>query len=335
VVPVAMKTVFDNASNGIELTASERAIVAMLQDDGRAAYVDIARAVDLDESSVRRTVRRLVDAGVMAITSVANPRLLGLEAMGWIGLEVDWKSVDDLPGRMLAIQGVDYVVTCTGRFQIMAEIAAHDLPELDERIAAIRRLPGVRSSETFVYLDLPHQEYRWSRVPRRDRARDGHGVPLTDLDRQLIVVLRRSGRQPFRQIAGELRVPEHRVRESYHRLTRHGVMRVMAVLNPRRLGLNAMAWLGVRVRPEADPHEVAGAVAGVAEVDYVVICTGRYDLLAEVACADAEQLTRVVGAELGAIEPIREIEVFGYLRLEYRDESVWSAGRASALGESS
>jgi len=232
---------------------------------------------------------------------------------------------------MLEIQGVDYVVTCTGRFQVMAEIAAHDLPELDERLAAVRRLRGVRSSETFVYLDLPHQEYRWSRTRRRDRAGDSDGIAVTNLDRQVILALRRSGRRPFRQIAGELGIPEHRVRESYHRLTRNGVMQVMAVLNPRRLGLNAMAWLGVRVRADADSHDVARAMAAVGVVDYVVICTGRYDLLAEVACPDAEQLTRVVGAELGAIETIVDIEVFGYLRLEYRDESVWSAGRASAL----
>jgi len=315
---------------GLQLSPIERAIVARLQDDGRAPMTQIAEEIGVDESTVRRTIRKLVDTGVIAITAVANPRLLGLEAMSWVALEVEPAEVERLPSRMLELSGVDYVATVDGRFQILGEIAAQDLAQLSERLRAIRSLPGVRRTETWVILDLFQQEYRWHIDP---------GVPagaindlrLTDLDRKLILALRADGRGAFRQIAAGLGVTERRVRALYAKLTGTGVVRVMAVLNPERVGLGVMACLGIQVRPGAPTRDVALAIAKIRRVDYVVICTGRYDILAEVACADQTELLELAGRELGSIPEITSAEVFGYLRLRYSDESVWSVGRTSAL----
>jgi DNA-binding Lrp family transcriptional regulator len=315
---------------GLELSSIERAIVARLQDDGRAPMTQIAEEIGFDESTVRRTIRKLVETGVIAITAVANPRLLGLEAMSWVALEVEPTEVERLPLRMLELKGVDYVATVGGRFQLLGEVAAQDLPELAERLRAIRALPGVRRTETLVILDLFHQEYRWHTDPGAP-IEGVSDLRLTDLDRKLILALRADGRAAFRQIAASIGVPERRVRALYANLTRTGVVRVMAVLNPERVGLGVMACLAIQVRPGAPTREVALAIAKVRRVDYVVICTGRYDILAEVACADQAELLDLAGRELGSISEIASLEVFGYLRLQYSDESVWSVGRTSAL----
>lgn len=316
------------------LSSTEAEIVALLQHDGRLAYADVSKMLDLPEPTVRRIVRRLVDDRVIAITAVANPRLLGLEAMAWIGVKVDWSQASDLQAQMLEIRGVDYVVTTTGSFSVMAEVSARDLRDLLERMESIRRLPGVTATESFLYLDLFHQEFRWvgPGTPddqRRHEVRDPR--PIGEFEQKLILALRADGRRSFRQIAAQLGVSQRQVRSAYARLTSSGAVRVMAVLNPARMGLNTMAWVGIRGRPSVPVTEIAQAVADEPRVDYVVICTGRFDVLAEVACANVEELATVVARNLGAIAGIEEIEVFSYLRLQYRDESVWSAGRVSAL----
>lgn len=316
-----------------ELSATERAAVALLQQDGRMSFAAMGKRLEMPEPTVRRLVHRLVDDRVIAITAVANPRLLGLDAMAWIALTIDWSRASELPSRLLAIKGIDYVATTTGQYQLFAEIGARDSTELAERIAAVRALPGVRASETFFYLDLFHQEFSWV-GPQGPPSRRGVGAggPIGELEQRMLLELRRDGRRPFRQIARSISASERQVRRAYGELTESGAVRVIAVLNPARMGLTTMALLGMRLRPSAEVREAAEAVAEEHRVDYLVICTGRYDFLAEVACSSPEELALVV-ERLGAVEGVEGIDVFSYLRLQYRDESVWSAGRASALDD--
>ena len=57
---------------------------------------------------------------------------------------------------------VDYVVTTAGSFDILAEVVCEDDDHLLDLLTnQIRTLPGVRSTETFVYLKLNKQHYNW------------------------------------------------------------------------------------------------------------------------------------------------------------------------------
>jgi Lrp/AsnC family transcriptional regulator for asnA, asnC and gidA len=64
--------------------------------------------------------------------------------------------------RLAEIDEVDYVVLTAGSFDILLEVVCEDddhlLRLLSERI---RSLPGVRDTETFVYLKLAKQSYSW------------------------------------------------------------------------------------------------------------------------------------------------------------------------------
>lgn len=312
----------------------ERAIVAHLQEDGRIPFAFVAADLGVSEATVRRTVQRLVKEDLIVITAVANPQLLGLEAMAWTGIRLKWPDAADFPSRLLEIRGIDYVVTTTGRFQVMAEVAARDLRDLNERVGLIRALPGVTDTETFVHLEIVHQEFQWptsATRPSHRRLYDVSGSELSEVDRTLLMALRRDGRRSFRQIARETGVSEHQVRSAYSRLNDRGVVHVMAVVNPGRVGLDAMAWIGIRVHAGHPVRETAVAVAEGSHTDYVVVCTGRYDIFAEIACADRADLANSLEREIGAVPGVAEIEVFGVLRLYYKDESVWSFGRVSAL----
>jgi Lrp/AsnC family transcriptional regulator for asnA, asnC and gidA len=316
------------------LSDLERAVVVQLQEDGRRPFATVAADVGVSEATVRRTVQRLAKEGVIAITAVANPQLLGLQAMAWTGIRVRWPDGAELPRRLLEIRGVDYVVTTAGRFQIMAEIGARDMHDLHERLSRIRALPGVLGTETFLHFEMVHQEFRWdsgNAPSRQGPAFDVGGAGLSDVERKLLIELRRNGRRSFRQIARGADVSEHHIRAAYGRLSDQGVIRVIAVVNPRRLGLNQMAWVGLRVHPDADARETARSLVEGRRTDYAVICSGCYDILAELVCVDGADLMDALEHELGAIPAIAGMEVFTILDLHYEDESVWSVGRVSAL----
>ena len=57
---------------------------------------------------------------------------------------------------------VSYVVTTAGSFDLLAEVVCEDDDQLLELLSRhIRTLPGVSSTETFVYLKLNKQNYNW------------------------------------------------------------------------------------------------------------------------------------------------------------------------------
>ncbi len=150
---------------------------------------------------------------------------------------------------------------------------------------------------------------------RRPRPLGGRAVDdVSELDKRIIEHLQADGRRPFTQIASELGVSEAAVRARTNRLVERGVLQIVGVTDPLRLGFGQMAMIGVRCAA-AKLMEVAEAVAAFPEVDYVVITAGSYDILIETVCEDNEALLRFLTEKLRAIEGVRETETFVYLRM--------------------
>lgn len=141
------------------LSEADRAIVEALQRDGRMPYVKLAREVGLSEAAVRQRVQRMVDAGTVQIVAVTDPLSVGLRRAAMVGIacEGDVRAVAD---ALAAMAEVSYLVVTAGSFDLLAEVVVTD----DEALLAvvndrIRAIPGVRRTETFVYLRLAKQTY--------------------------------------------------------------------------------------------------------------------------------------------------------------------------------
>lgn len=143
------------------LDATSRQIIELLQTDGRLSYRAIADRVGLSEAAARQRVQRLLAAGTMQIVAVTDPLEVGLLRQALVGIQVEG-SMEAAAEALAAMDEVDYVVVTAGSFDLLVEIVAADdaslLRVLDERI---RTLPGVRATETFVYLKLVKQTYAW------------------------------------------------------------------------------------------------------------------------------------------------------------------------------
>jgi len=148
--------------------------------------------------------------------------------------------------------------------------------------------------------------------PRSNSGRGGDEVSA--LDKRIIEHLQQDGRRPFTQIAADLGVSEAAVRARTNRLVERGVLQVVGVTDPLRLGFQQMAMIGIRC--ERDKLvEVSERIADMPEVDYVVITAGTYDLLIETVCEDNEALLRFLAEKLRQIDGVRDTETFVYLRM--------------------
>ncbi len=136
-------------------------IVEELQRDGRRSFAAIGQAVELSEAAVRQRVRRMIDQGVMQIVAVTDPLTLGFRRQAMIGISAEG-DLEAIAERLSALPQAEYVVICAGSFDILVEVLCED----DEQLISIlnreiRSIPGVRSTETFVYLRLAKQTYAW------------------------------------------------------------------------------------------------------------------------------------------------------------------------------
>ncbi len=138
------------------------------------------------------------------------------------------------------------------------------------------------------------------------------GNGLDQVDRQIMAALKEDGRMPFAEIARRLDVSPGMVRERYHRLVQNGILQVVAVTNPLRVGYGMMTLIGIKVEGNR-LREVAHQVADFEEVIYLVLCTGAYDILVEVVCHDNTDLLQFLTERLRAVEGIRDTQSFVYL----------------------
>ena len=67
------------------LDDADRAIIELLQADGRMPFTKVAAAVGLTEGAIRQRVQRLTDAGVMQIVAVTDPLSLGVRRVAMVG----------------------------------------------------------------------------------------------------------------------------------------------------------------------------------------------------------------------------------------------------------
>jgi Lrp/AsnC family transcriptional regulator for asnA, asnC and gidA len=143
-------------------------------------------------------------------------------------------------------------------------------------------------------------------------AHNPGSVVLDAVSKQIIEQLQEDGRRSYAAIGKAVGLSEAAVRQRVQRLQDTGVMQIVAVTDPLTLGFRRQAMIAVKI--DGDLDKVAGQLADMEEIDYVVITAGSFDLLAEVVCEDDDQLLEILG-RVRAVPSVTSTETFVYLRL--------------------
>jgi Lrp/AsnC family transcriptional regulator for asnA, asnC and gidA len=138
-----------------------KAIIEQLQKDGRMPFAAIGKIVGLSEAAVRQRVAKLLESDVVQIAAITNPLRVGRQRMAMIGIHVEG-DVEKIADEIAALGDVSYVVVTAGSFDLLAEVVCEDDDQLLDIVNRhIRKLDGVRGTETFMYLNLKKQTFNW------------------------------------------------------------------------------------------------------------------------------------------------------------------------------
>lgn len=142
------------------LDGVDRSIIEALQENGRDSFRGIAARIGVAEATVRSRYARLVDDEILQVTGVTNPLGLGFDAMALIGVNATGAPAP-VADEIAAWEEASYVVVTAGRFDVLAELVCADRPHLLDLTTRIRAIPGVVTTETFLYLQLCKQIFHW------------------------------------------------------------------------------------------------------------------------------------------------------------------------------
>src|ERR1700760_507951 len=137
---------------------------------------------------------------------------------------------------------------------------------------------------------------------------------LDALDTAIVTLLQEDGRRPYGEIGEAVGLSEAATRQRVNRLRESGLMRIVAVTDPVALGRGVVATIGLRV--SGDTREAAARLARIAEIEYVVVTAGSFDVIVELVCATEEELLGVLNDDIRSIPEVRELESFMHLRTE-------------------
>ena len=130
------------------LDAVDRAILGMLQEDGRIANVDLAEAVHLSPSACLRRVRRLEESGrIDRYVALVDPAAIGLGTDVFVEITLTGQDEPTLEAFERAVRERPELMRChlmAGQFAYLVHVVVRDVADYEVlHRTHLAQLPGV------------------------------------------------------------------------------------------------------------------------------------------------------------------------------------------------
>jgi len=132
---------------------------------------------------------------------------------------------------------------------------------------------------------------------------------MDELDNAILRFLQKNGRIPYTEISQNLSVSEGTVRNRISRLLKEGIVRIVGIADPVKMGYALAAMIAINVHG-AQGEEVATHIADLPEVSDVLMISGEFDLMVQIYCRDSEHLSIFINTALRTIPGISRTQTF-------------------------
>jgi Lrp/AsnC family transcriptional regulator for asnA, asnC and gidA len=147
---------------GHQVDELDRKIIKMLQADGRLSNTEIARSLEITETTVRKRIAHLLDERLMSIVAVPTPEASGMTLSAILGVSVELTAIRDVADTIRTYPEVRYVGMSSGRYDLIVEAFFVDQEHLLEFVTdKLGGLPGITGLETSIILKVVKFSYEW------------------------------------------------------------------------------------------------------------------------------------------------------------------------------
>jgi DNA-binding Lrp family transcriptional regulator len=136
----------------MQIDETDRALIALLQDNARSPVATLARRMGLARTTVQARLDRLEAAGVIAGYALRLGRAAGAPLRATVLLSVEPRAGAAVLARLRSLPEVRQVHTTSGRFDLILTLEADTTEALDATLDRIGEARGVRGSESLIHL---------------------------------------------------------------------------------------------------------------------------------------------------------------------------------------
>ena len=130
-------------------------IVSLLEQNARQTSDTIAKQVKVSSATVRRRLKRLLDAKELHIEAYRDPVKTGLTVSALIGMNIEHQLHEEVMGAIRNLDQVSWASTTTGRFDGFAFVRSRSTEHLYLFLRdVLLKIEGIRDSETFLCLHV-------------------------------------------------------------------------------------------------------------------------------------------------------------------------------------
>lgn len=151
-----MRNLAGGDAQSVEMDDLDRNLITLLRHDCRRPVSDLAALLKVSRATVRARLDRLErDGEIIGYTVVlrADSQPAAVRAITLIAVE--GRRAGDVIDALKGFAEITSVHTTVGAWDIVAELSAGSLPELDDLLRRVRLVPGVTTSETHLLLSTP------------------------------------------------------------------------------------------------------------------------------------------------------------------------------------
>ncbi len=138
-------------------------IIKELQRDGRISYKEIAKKLKVSDGTIRFRTKRMIRKGLLKISASINPFAIETSITALVGMQLEKRTHKKTMERISKLKGVVSVCNATGQYDLIVEVFLDSRKELNKfLIEDLSRIEGIKTTETFVYLDAIN---KWIEIP--------------------------------------------------------------------------------------------------------------------------------------------------------------------------
>ncbi|SHM89400.1 Lrp/AsnC family transcriptional regulator [Roseibium suaedae] len=128
-------------------------LISILRSDGRRSVSDLATDLKVSRATVRSRMERLTGSGeILGFTAVLRDDWRDLPVRAIMLVEIAGRNTDPVTRTLSAMTEIRAIHSTNGKWDLVLEIATHDLASFDEVLNRIRMIEGIASSETNLLL---------------------------------------------------------------------------------------------------------------------------------------------------------------------------------------
>ncbi|MDO1583560.1 Lrp/AsnC family transcriptional regulator [Rhizobium oryzicola] len=131
-------------------------LITLLRHNARRSISDLAADLGVSRATLRARMERLEkDGSILGYTVILRADAVELPVRGIMMIEIEGRVTERVINALGGFPEISAIHTTNGRWDLIAELGAATLTDLDHVLRRIRLVPGITASETNLLLATP------------------------------------------------------------------------------------------------------------------------------------------------------------------------------------